>query len=180
MQERLILEGELFEVLIRRLAQQLIENHYPFDQTVLIGLQPRGIDLARRLKSVLESELDREIPMGQLDVTFYRDDFRRRDSPIQANKTDIPFIIEDKKVVLIDDVLYTGRTVRAALDAMLAFGRPLKVELLTLVDRKYVRDLPVMANYVGREVNTLKSQHVEVEWKENGFELDRIWLKNIN
>ena len=123
--------------------------------------------------------MNKEISLGYLDTTFYRDDFRRRDTPIRANATKVPFIIEDKKVVLIDDVLYTGRTVRAALDAMIAFGRPQKVELLTLVNRKYSRDLPIEADYIGRNVHTTLSQRVLVEWKEQGAENDNIWLVNI-
>ena len=111
-------------------------------------------------------------------MTFYRDDFRRRDEPIKANTTSIPFVIEDMNVILIDDVLYTGRSVRAALDAMIAFGRPQKVELLVLINRRYSRDLPIAPDYVGKNVNTVQSQHVLVEWKEQGAENDNIWLIN--
>ncbi len=150
-----------------------------FEDTVILGMQPRGIFLAERIKGRLETILNKDISLGYLDTTFYRDDFRRRDAPLRANATKVPFIIEDKKVVLIDDVLYTGRTVRAALDAMIAFGRPQKVELLTLVNRKYSRDLPIEADYVGRNVHTTLSQRVLVEWKEQGAENDNIWLINI-
>lgn len=179
MQKRLIFDSPQLEVTISRLTQQLIENHGMFDETVILGMQPRGIFLAERIKGRLETILNKEINLGYLDTTFYRDDFRRRDAPLKANATKVPFIIEDKKVVLIDDVLYTGRTVRAALDAMIAFGRPQKVELLTLVNRKYSRDLPIEADYVGRNVHTTLSQRVLVEWKEQGAENDNIWLVNI-
>jgi pyrimidine operon attenuation protein/uracil phosphoribosyltransferase len=116
--------------------------------------------------------------LGYIDITFHRDDFRRREEPLRPNQTKVPFIIEDRKVILIDDVLFTGRSVRAALDAMTMFGRPRKVELLVLIDRLYSRDSPVEANYVGRKVNTLPSQKVLVELSEQGKE-DNIWLINI-
>ena len=114
--------------------------------------------------------------MGMLDATFYRDDFRRRDKPLEASATSIEFSIEDKKVILIDDVLFTGRTVRSAMDAMIDFGRPEKIELLVLIDRMYSRQVPVEANYVGRKVNTVESQKVLVELKEQGSKEDKIWL----
>ncbi|GAB3333521.1 bifunctional pyr operon transcriptional regulator/uracil phosphoribosyltransferase PyrR [Marivirga atlantica] len=176
MDKRLILDSELLRITIFRLVEELIENHGDFTDTVLIGMQPRGIYLADRLHKRLEERLESSIPLGYLDVTFYRDDFRRRDSPIEANATDIPFLIEDKKVILIDDVLFTGRTTRAALDAMIAFGRPRLVELLTFIDRKYTRDLPIQPDYVGKRVNTLKTQRVLVEWTDQGAENDQIWL----
>jgi len=176
MDKRLILDSELLRITIFRLVEELIENHGDFTDTVLIGMQPRGVYLADRLHKRLEERLESSIPLGYLDVTFYRDDFRRRDSPIEANATDIPFLIEDKKVILIDDVLFTGRTTRAALDAMIAFGRPKLVELLTFIDRKYTRDLPIQPDYVGKRVNTLKTQRVLVEWTDQGAENDQIWL----
>ena len=176
MQKRLILDGSLLDVTIRRLGQQLIENHQQFGQSVILGLQPRGVHLANRIHRYLEEQGGVQIPLGQLDTTFYRDDFRRRESPIRANSTNVPFIIEDKRVILIDDVLYTARSVRAALDAMIAFGRPQSVELLVLINRRYSRDLPIEPTYIGRSVNTLHSQRVLVEWQEQGAEKDQIWL----
>ena len=113
-----------------------------------------------------------------MDTTFHRDDFRRRETPAKASETRVTFVIEGKKVVLIDDVLFTGRTVRAAMDAMIAFGRPAKVELLVLVHRKYKRDLPIAADYVGRYVNTIASQRVLVELQAQGHKQNRIWLVN--
>lgn len=176
MEKRLILDTDLLQITINRLVEELIENHKDFQNTVLIGLQPRGVFLAQRIQKRLNERLNKDLPLGLLDTTFYRDDFRRRDTPLQANATKIPFIIEDKKVILIDDVLFTGRTVRAALDAMIAFGRPRLVELLTFIDRKYTRDLPIQPDYVGRRVNTIKSQRVLVEWTDQGAENDKIWL----
>jgi pyrimidine operon attenuation protein/uracil phosphoribosyltransferase len=176
MQKKLILDQNLVDITINRLCQQLIENHGNFSDSVIIGLQPRGIYLASRITEKLRSLLKKDIHLGYLDTTFHRDDFRRREKPIKANATEIPFIIEEKKVVLIDDVLFTGRSVRAAMDAMIAFGRPKKVELLVLVNRRYSRDLPIEPNYVGKSVNTLHSQKVKVEWREQGIKKDSIWL----
>jgi pyrimidine operon attenuation protein / uracil phosphoribosyltransferase len=175
-QQRLILSSPLLEIVISRLAQELIENHGDFADSVLIGMQPRGVFFADRIADELTRTLGHAVPLGQLDATFYRDDFRRRDSPLKPNATNVPFLIENKRVILIDDVLATGRMVRAALDAMTAFGRPRKVELLVLVDRRYNRDLPIRSDYTGQRVNTLESQRVLVEWTEQGAEADRIWL----
>jgi pyrimidine operon attenuation protein/uracil phosphoribosyltransferase len=163
--------------MLSRLCQQLLENHQGFEDTVLLGLQPRGIYLAERIGARLRQLTGSSAPLGYLDTTFHRDDFRRRGTPLAASATRVPFLIEDKEVVLIDDVLYTGRTVRAALDAMITFGRPRKVELLVLIDRKYARHLPIEADYVGRSVNTLDSQHILVSWQEQGEE-DGVWLSD--
>lgn len=176
MEKKLILGKDLLEITIRRLCQELIENHGDFKDSVILGLQPRGVYVAEKVKEELHKKVSQQVPTGYLDVTFYRDDFRRREVPIEANATKVGFIIEDKKVILIDDVLYTGRTVRAALDAMIAFGRPKKVELLVLINRMYSRHLPIEPNYVGRDVNTLQSQRVMVEWEDQGFEESCIWL----
>ncbi len=175
-EKRLILDNELLDITLSRLAHQLIENHGDFDNTVILGLQPRGIFLADRLKKKLESYIGKPISLGYLDITFYRDDFRRREAPLKANATHIPFLVESKKVILVDDVLYTGRSVRAALDAMTAFGRPRKVELLVLVNRKYTRHLPVEPMYVGKAVNTIDTQKVLVEWDEKGTQTGNVWL----
>lgn len=177
MQRRLLFNNKLLKITISRLCQHLIENHGNFNETVILGMQPRGIYLAERIKKQLEESLGKEVKLGYLDTTFHRDDFRRRESPLTPNQTKVPFIIEDKKVVLIDDVLFTGRSVRAALDAMTMFGRPSKVELLVLVDRMYSRHIPVEANYVGSKVNTLPSQRIMVELEEQGKK-DNIWLMN--
>lgn len=177
-QQRLILASPLLEIVVSRLAQQLIENHQDFSDTVVLGMQPRGIFFAERVVRELNRIRAGEtgVPLGYLDATFYRDDFRRRDTPLRPNTTHVPFVIEDKRVILIDDVLATGRMVRAALDAMTAFGRPRSVELLVLIDRRYNRDLPIRPDYTGKRVNTLESQRVRVEWTEQGADEDRIWL----
>jgi pyrimidine operon attenuation protein/uracil phosphoribosyltransferase len=178
MQKKLILDQNLLEITISRLCYQLIENHNDFSNSAILGLQPRGRFVADRIHAKLESLVKGKIEKGYLDTTFHRDDFRRRETPKKANETTISFLIEDKKIVLIDDVLYTGRSVRAALDAMISFGRPRSVELLVLIDRKYTRDLPIQPNYIGKSVNTMKTQRVKVEWREQGIKKDSIWLFN--
>jgi pyrimidine operon attenuation protein / uracil phosphoribosyltransferase len=181
MQKKLILDQNLLSITLDRLCHQLVENHGNFSNSVLIGLQPRGIFLADRVAGRLQEMLKKELQLGYLDTTFHRDDYRMRSMPIMANATTIPFIIDHKEVILIDDVLFTGRSVRAALDAMIAFGRPKKVELLVLVDRRYTRDLPIEPNYVGVAVNTMQTQKVLVEWREHGKGKDSIWLiNNVN
>jgi pyrimidine operon attenuation protein/uracil phosphoribosyltransferase len=176
MQERLLLNHQLLHVTILRLCHQLIEKHGNFNNTIIIGLQPRGIYLAERIAKVLLN-LNVKVKVGYLDTTFHRDDFRRRDVPLKASETRIDFLIEGKEVILVDDVLYTGRSVRAALDAMISFGRPKKVEFLTLIDRLYSRDVPIEATYVGKKVNTLETQKILVKLIEQGGD-DSIWLMN--
>jgi pyrimidine operon attenuation protein/uracil phosphoribosyltransferase len=177
MQKKLILDSDLLDITISRLCQQLIENHSDFADSVIIGLQPRGIYLADLIRQKLKKLAGKEVPVGYLDVTFHRDDFRRREIT-KASEIRIPFIIEEKKVILVDDVLFTGRTVRAALEAMIAFGRPSKVELLVLIDRRYNRDLPIAPDYVGKTVNTVQSQKVLVELVAQGHQQNKIWLIN--
>jgi pyrimidine operon attenuation protein/uracil phosphoribosyltransferase len=167
MEKQVILDEQQVQLTMNRLAYQLIENHDDFSNTVLIGLQPRGIFVLERLKQILEQVRQEKVICGQLDITFYRDDFRRREKPLIPNVTNIDFTIEGKNVVLIDDVLYTGRTIRSGLDALMAFGRPLRVELMVLVDRRFQRDLPIQADYVGKAVDTLDSERVTVEWKDS-------------
>lgn len=174
--QKSIIDQNLLNIIVQRLCQELLENHNDFENTVLLGIQPKGIFVAERIAQELQKITQKNIPLGFLDITFFRDDFRRREKPLSANTTKIDFLIEGKKVVLIDDVLYTGRTVRAALDAMLAFGRPEAVDFLVLIDRKYTRNLPIEATYVGKAVHTLAQQRVKVELKEQGFEKDTIWL----
>jgi pyrimidine operon attenuation protein/uracil phosphoribosyltransferase len=166
MEKQIILNKRHFELTLNRLCYELIETHNDFSNTVLIGLQPRGINVVSRLKQQLESILNKEVICGNLDITFYRDDFRRREIPLIPSATNIDFVIENKSVVLVDDVLYTGRTIRSGLDALLAYGRPKKVELLTLIDRRFRRDLPIQADYIGKTVDTLISEKVSVEWQE--------------
>lgn len=176
MSSRLILNSKNFEITINRLCFELIENHDDFSQSVIIGLQPRGIYLSNRIVSQLKHFLPgKEILTGNLDITFFRDDFRRRENVIVPSATQIDFIIENKNVILVDDVLYTGRTIRAALDAILAFGRPSKVELLTLINRKFSRHVPIEPNYIGKQIDTIMSDKVKVSWQETDGK-DEVWL----
>lgn len=167
MQQKTILDHHQFEITIKRLCFQLIENHHPFNNTVLIGIQPRGVLLCNRIVETLHSLNIENIQSGVLDITFYRDDFRRRDELVKASSTKIDFIVEDRNVILIDDVLFTGRTIRSAMDALLDFGRPRKVELLVLVDRKFSRQLPIEPDYTGMAIDSIASEKVKVQWKEN-------------
>lgn len=166
MEKQVILNSKHLELTLKRLSHELIESHNDFSDTVLVGLQPRGIYVVSQLKKQLEIILGKEIVCGNLDITFFRDDFRRREKPLIPSITNIDFSLENKKVVLVDDVLYTGRTIRAGLDALLSFGRPSKVELLVLIDRRFRRDLPIQADYVGKMVDSLISERVSVEWEE--------------
>lgn len=176
MSQKILLTSKEVTIILHRLACQLIEKHLDFSNTVLIGLQPRGTFLANRIKQILEEEYQvQHIQLGYLDITFFRDDFRRGEKSLEANKTKIDFIVEDKKVVFIDDVLFTGRSINAALTAIQSFGRPSEVELLTLIDRRFSRHLPIQPDYRGRQVDTIDGEKVKVCWKENDGE-DAIYL----
>lgn len=176
MSQKILLTSKEVTIILHRLACQLIEKHLDFSNTVLIGLQPRGTFLANRIKQILEEEYQvSTIQLGYLDITFFRDDFRRGEKSLEANKTKIDFIVEDKKVVFIDDVLFTGRSINAALTAIQSFGRPSEVELLTLIDRRFSRHLPIQPDYRGRQVDTIDGEKVKVCWKENEGE-DEIYL----
>lgn len=179
MQALTILESEAFELTVRRLCHQLIEDHGHLGDTALIGLQPRGVLFARRLrKELLQITNEKEVLYGELDTTFHRDDFRHRSVPAIPAATELDFSVEGRRVVLIDDVLFTGRSIRAGLDALLAFGRPRSVELMVLVDRRFSRELPIQPDFVGRHVDSIDGQHVDVEWKETDG-VDRILLKSM-
>lgn len=178
MSKKVLLSSKEIQIILHRLACQLLENHTDFKDTVLIGLQPRGIYLAKRLSDLLTQEYGvKKIDLGSLDITFYRDDFRRGDKPLEASKTHINFLVEDKKVVFIDDVLYTGRSIRSALTAIQSFGRPAEIELLTLIDRRFSRHLPIQPNYRGRQVDAINEEKVQVLWQENDGQ-DIVYLIN--
>ncbi|HEY0261981.1 MAG TPA: bifunctional pyr operon transcriptional regulator/uracil phosphoribosyltransferase PyrR [Chitinophagales bacterium] len=175
MQKRILIESAQFALTVDRLCHQLIEQHKDFSDSVIIGVQPRGIFLSDRIVERLKAILPKaKIEHGKLDITFYRDDFRVKGIQ-QASETDIPFSVENKKVILVDDVLYTGRTIRSALDAMLDYGRPTDVELLVMIDRRLHRHLPIEANYVGKVIDSISSEKVKVEWKETDGK-DKIWI----
>lgn len=165
-----ILNKYQLQIIIERLACQVIENYLDLSSVVLIGLQPRGIFLADKIVDQLRRiKPNEKFHYGKLDITFYRDDIRTElHTP---NQTDINFSLEEKNVILIDDVLYTGRTIRAALDALLSFGRPKKVELCVLVNRRYSRQLPIQPDYCGKSIDSLISQKVRVEWDKEEVNL---------
>ncbi len=168
MDNKNLLNSKEIDIILNRLACQLVENHGDFSNTVLIGIQPRGIYVLNRLQTILQNENKlTNLVTGQLDITFYRDDFRRREEPLQANTTSINTILENKRVVLIDDVLFTGRSIRAALTAIESYGRPSDIELLVLIDRRFSRNLPIQPTYLGKQVDAVNNEKVNVEWYKN-------------
>lgn len=178
MSQKVLLNQKEVNIILHRLACQLIENHHDFNNTVLVGIQPRGKYLANRLATILKEDYNiKDLILGHLDITFFRDDFRRGEKPLEANTTEIDFIVEGKNVVFVDDVLYTGRSIRAALTAIQSFGRPNEIELLTLIDRRFSRHLPIQPDYRGRQVDAINNEKVKVNWKENEGE-DSVYLIN--
>ncbi|WMW78808.1 bifunctional pyr operon transcriptional regulator/uracil phosphoribosyltransferase PyrR [Flavobacterium sp. 20NA77.7] len=177
MSQKILLTSKEVNIILHRLACQLIENHLDFSNTILIGIQPRGSFLAERIAKILRDEYAvSNLKLGLLDITFFRDDFRRTEKVLEANRTQIDFLVEDKKVVFIDDVLYTGRSIRAALTAIQSFGRPKSIELLTLIDRRFSRDLPIQPDYRGRQVDAINDEKVKVKWFEKDGE-DAVYIE---
>lgn len=164
---KVILKKERFALTIDRLCHQLIEDYDDFSNACLIGIQLGGVLMANRIQQRLLDILEVDaIDYGKLDITFYRDDFRTRTKPLKANTTELDFLVEDKDVILIDDVLYTGRSVQAALTALNHYGRPKSVKLMTMVDRRFNRHLPILGNYTGIRIDALDEAYVKVEWEE--------------
>ena len=164
---KILLDRQQLFLTLQRLAHELAENHLSFTDTVIIGIQPRGIWLSNRIVAILRQVTGEEnIAYGKIDITFYRDDVHSNSGLHLPAETDIPGSIAGKNVVLIDDVLHTGRTIRSAMDALLDFGRPKNIELLTLVDRRFSREVPIQPDYVGRTVDTILTQKVQVRWQE--------------
>lgn len=180
MSSNLLLDSKSIGVILHRLANQLLETHLDFKNTVLVGLQPRGVYLAERLAKLLKEDYAvSDLRLGYLDITFFRDDFRRSEKPLSASKTKIDFLVENQKVVFIDDVLYTGRSIQSALSAIQSFGRPSSVELMVLIDRRFSRHLPIQPNYRGRQVDAINEERVRVLWKEKDGE-DAVYIENKN
>ena len=176
MSQKVLLDEKEVNIILHRLACQLIEKHNDFSNTILVGLQPRGRHLADRLTQLLESDYNiADLQVGYLDITFYRDDFRRSEKVLEASATEMNFVVEGKKVVFIDDVLYTGRSIRAALTAIQSYGRPKNIELLILIDRRFSRHLPIQPDYRGRQVDAIDDEKVIVNWKETQGE-DNVYL----
>lgn len=170
---RILLEKERFSLTIDRLCYELIEDYDDFANTCIVGIQPRGILfsdlLVSRLSHILGST---RFAYGKLDITFYRDDFRTRSKPLEASVTQMDFLVEDKRVLMVDDVLYTGRTIQAGLTALNHYGRPQNVELVVLVDRRFNRHLPIQADYTGITLDALDEAYVKVIWDVNGQEAE--------
>tara|TARA_B100000242_G_scaffold294356_1_gene276709 strand:+ start:2139 stop:2660 length:522 start_codon:yes stop_codon:yes gene_type:complete len=163
--KRKILNENKIDIILERLSNEILENHFETKNSVLLGIQPRGIELCKRLYQNLK-KLNNCFKMGKLDISFYRDDFRRSDKIITPSDMDLNVSLENKNVILVDDVLYTGRTVRSALEALLSFGRPKKIELLTFIDRRFCRELPIQADYIGIQVDTLENEKVIVTFDQ--------------
>ena len=167
MSKKEILNKNQVDTILNRLVCQLLENHTFLENTILIGLQPRGVFLLDKLIYIIKNDYGiKSINYGKLDITFFRDDFRRKEKPLIPSVTNIDFSIENKKVILVDDVFFTGRTVRSALDAIMTFGRPSSVEFLTLIERRFVQNIPIKADYIGKSIDTIKEEKVSVLWKE--------------
>lgn len=158
---KIILKPEEIAKIIERLAYEVLEKIEDTKEMVIIGIQRRGVDLAARLKKIIEQKTKQNIPLGSLDINLYRDDWTNLNSVPFVNATHISFSIENKEVLLVDDVLFTGRTIRSALEALLDFGRPKKIKLLVLIDRGH-RELPIHADFVGKYINTSLKEIVSV------------------
>jgi len=161
-----LLDSTQLNITLHRLAHQLVENHLDLSNTAIIGIQPRGIWLSDRITQLVKKiSGNQHISYGKLDITFYRDDIHSADIHVPA-QTDITFSVQGKHVILVDDVLHTGRTIRAAMDALIDFGRPARAELLVLIDRHFSRELPVQPDYTGQTIDTIITQKVKVFWAE--------------
>ena len=178
MLDRVLLNNLKINVLLNRLTCQLLEFHEDFSNSVLIGLQPRGIYLLERIVDLLKNEYGiKDVKVGKLDTTFYRDDFRRSEKIHFAKATELNFEVEGRKIVLIDDVLYTGRSIRAALTAIDYYGRPSIIELLVLIDRRFSRHLPIQPDYLGVKIDAIEGDKVRVEWRKSDRENDCVYIE---
>ena len=159
---REILNKKQIDIVIERLCHELIENHFDFSNSVLVSLMPRGRHVGKKIHEKLETIIKKRIKYGELDSSFYRDDLRKHTNPIVPHKMSMNFSVDEKNVVFIDDVLFTGRSVRSAIDALMPFGRPKTIELLVLINRRLTRQLPIQPNYIGKEVDSIDSEKVIV------------------
>ena len=167
MSSKILLSSKKIDIILKRLACQLIEKYPDFNQVVLVGLQPRGIFLLDRLVTLLEKDYALgKVISGKLDITFFRDDFRRFDKTLSPSSSQMEVVIEGKSVVIIDDVLFTGRSIRAALTSLDNYGRPLDIQLLVLIDRRFSRHLPIQPDFIGAQVDALEGDKVRVQWKD--------------
>ncbi len=163
--KRQVMDEEGVDLALARIAAQIVEKHYGTENLAIVGIRRRGVFLAQRLATNVEKAAKRKTPVGILDITLYRDDLTTVSTKPIVRETLIDFNIEDKSLILVDDVLYTGRTIRAALDALIDLGRPKRVQLAVLIDRGH-RELPIQADYVGKFVETTENEIVEVRLEE--------------
>ena len=178
MPKKVLLDSKKIDIILNRLVCQLVENHKDFNNTVLVGLQPRGTFLIDKILDIFNKDYPKiDIKSGVLDFTFFRDDFRRSEKTLSARSTQMNFSVEDKNVVLIDDVLFTGRSIKAAMSSMDSYGRPNSIELLVLIDRRYKREIPIEANYCGAKIDTFKGDRVNVVWGNNPMD-NVIYIEN--
>ena len=170
MSEKVLLDSKKIQIILLRLVYEIIENHKDFKDTILIGLQPRGVFLYEQILKILKkNHPEKSITSGVLDFTFFRDDFRRSEKTLNASSTNINFTIENKKIILIDDVLFTGRSIKSAMSAIDSYGRPKSIELLVLIDRRFKREIPIEPTYCGAKIDTFKGDKVKVIWDEKSI-----------
>jgi pyrimidine operon attenuation protein/uracil phosphoribosyltransferase len=179
LEPKIILNSNQLKLTIHRLAYQLIENHNDFSNSIIVGLQPRGILLAKMLHQIISQKLQKEIDFGILDHSLYRDDLHLKNSIQTLSENKMPHNIENKNIILIDDVLFTGRSIRSALDALVDYGRPRDIELLVLIDRKLHRHMPIQAKYVGKTIDSIDSEKVNVSL-QNPIEESIVYLTQTN
>lgn len=164
---RIILDAIELQYILQRLAHQLIENHFPFKESILLGVQPRGIELCNIVHQIIEEKLNQKIHKGYIDISMHRDDIYIQGTSLSVQKTEIPISLDNVNIILIDDVLYSGRTIRAALDTLMDFGRPRDIELLVLIDRRLHRNVPIQAKYVGKAIDSIQEEKVKVMLDKN-------------
>ncbi len=173
----ILLQDKLLELTIQRLSRQIIENYYSSKNLVIVGIQPRGVFLSRIIYDLLHSSKKiNNIDYAEIDITFYRDDFKLKPLSPSPQRIQPDFSIENKKVVLIDDVLYTGRTIRAALDALQNYGRAESIELMVLINRRFSRQLPIEPNYFGMNIDSFDNQTVLINWAKD-WKKSKIYLQ---
>lgn len=159
---KIILDAQQLDFILHRLTHQLIEVHGDFNDSMLLGVQPRGIILCDLIHQLIEQKLKKKVHKGYIDISMHRDDIHIQGTNLTMAKTEIPCSLDKKNIILIDDVLYTGRTIRAALDTLMDYGRPRDIELLVLIDRRLHRHVPIQAKYIGRTIDSIEEEKVRV------------------
>jgi pyrimidine operon attenuation protein / uracil phosphoribosyltransferase len=164
--KRVVMDADRIDRCITRIAYEILEKNKGVEELALIGIRTRGVYLAQRIQDKIFQIEGSKVPLGILDITLYRDDIGKRKGKPRLERTDVPFTLDNKKVVLVDDVLFTGRTIRAAMDALIDFGRPKRIQLAVLIDRGH-RELPIRADFVGKDLPSSFWEAVSVHLKEN-------------